>query len=107
MVVALLAGCSPPAPPRSVDPAEPEPPVESGAPPAPPIAVRINELMPGNLSTTDGPDPAVKADWVELVNAGDDPAPLERVFLRSDDGDASIWQGPAGVALAPGERVVV
>lgn len=100
------AGDSPSNPPPAGDDDDDDTvPTDSGTVPLPPgdFVVVINEVMPGNDSTINGPNGAFP-DWVELVNIGESPAPLNRLSLRNDDGD--LWEGGDGEIL-PGDRLIL
>ncbi len=75
-------------------------------PPLPPASLVVNEIMPGNQSTVNGPDGVSIPDWIELVNTGDEPFALERLQLRSDSG--GFWEGKARDGeLKPGRRMLI
>ncbi len=91
-----------------VEPTEPTTkPTEPTEPTEPVVLpeVVINEVVPGNDSTLNGPDGVSRPDWIELLNLGSGPVDLGTLTLR--DGDGSLWTGPAGVELGPGERYLV
>lgn len=82
----------------------------SGAPipdlPHEPSPLTINEVMPGNGSTLNGPGGDTRPDWVELVNTSDAPVSLGRVQLRNAANE--VWIGTdADGAIAPGEHFLV
>lgn len=65
----------------------------------PRVIVNEVELNPA------GPD--ARKEWVELLNAGDEPADLSRWMLRATHGTPAEWILPEGTSLAPGERLIV
>jgi Lamin Tail Domain len=74
--------------------------------PPEPAPVTINEVMPDNDSTLNGPDGFSTPDWVELVNTGDESIALTRVGLRNAANDS--WTGTAADGeIAPGEHLLV
>jgi hypothetical protein len=86
-----------------------------GAPnPAVPLpALRLNEIMAAGAvenvvaSAASGvPQAALTNDWIELHNAGTDPADLADWSL-SNDGSPGLFVFPAGQSLAPGGYLVV
>lgn len=116
-IAVAIIGCTPPGggggkdkdgggdppPPTTPPPTTPPP---TTPPPGDPATVTINEVMPGNWSTVNGPDGASMPDWVELVNTGDDPVPVERLELRNANG--GVWTGgPDDGQIAPGEHLLV
>jgi hypothetical protein len=82
----------------------------SGAPipdlPHEPSPLTINEVMPGNGSTLNGPGGDTRPDWVELVNTSDAPVSLGRVQLRNAANETWIGSDADG-AIAPGEHFLV
>ena len=51
-------------------------------------------------------DDGDRSDWIELYNAGDEPAPLAGWYLTDDAGDLTRWQFP-DVSLAPQDYLLV
>lgn len=96
----------------STDPSSPgtptdtAPPEDSGTAAPPPPPVRINELMAANRGSTPAPDGAA-LDWVELVNLHAGPVDLTGWALSDDWREPGAAPLPAGLVLAPGERVVL
>jgi hypothetical protein len=75
-------------------------------PPLPPASLVVNEIMPGNQSTINGPDGSSMPDWIELVNTGDEPFALERLQLRTDSG--GFWEGKSRDGnVRPGEKFLI
>lgn len=76
--------------------------------PAAPTGLFINELMADNDTTIEDPDQAgAFEDWIELYNAGTETIDLGGMFLSDDLTDPTQWEFPAGVAIAPGEYLIV
>lgn len=66
----------------------------------------LNEIMPGNESTINGPDGASMPDWVEIVNTSDVSFALERLQIRTKSGH--LWAGrPSDGELPSGERTLI
>lgn len=75
--------------------------------PPPPLAgvIIINEVMPGNQSTVNGPDGSSMPDYIELLNVGGSPVDLVELGLRNADG--VVWRGTEGESIDPGEYFIV
>lgn len=74
--------------------------------PPEPAPVTINEVMPDNDSTLNGPDGYSTPDWVELVNTSAEAVALSRIGLRN--GANESWTGTdADGEIAPGEHLLV
>lgn len=84
--------------------------VDTGTPPIGPKpevnvpAILINEVMADNESTINGPDGSSLPDWVEIVNASEEPVDTRRIRLESEEG---AWQGTGDRVLLPGDRMIV
>jgi hypothetical protein len=70
------------------------------------VAVAINELMAVNNRTITDPQGKF-ADWIELVNAGDQEADLSGMYLTDDKQKPQKWKFPSGTKLAPGNYLIV
>lgn len=114
--LALLVACSGPDKggkgPGPTDTVEHTGPGDTGTPttdtepPPPPADLVVNEIVPGNQSTINGPDGDSMPDWIELVNTGDETFDLSRLQLRSDKG--GFWQGKERDGkLRAGERMLI
>ncbi len=68
--------------------------------------VYISEAMSSNNSVSLG-DQQPFADWVEIVNYGDQPFDLSGYGLSDNIGWPRKWQFPAGVSIWPGEHKVI
>lgn len=66
----------------------------------------INELMASNTSTLADPQGEFD-DWVELLNVSNAPVSLEGMYLSDSARNVRKWEIPAGMSLAPGERLIV
>lgn len=68
--------------------------------------VWINEIQPLNVN---GPNDNAgeHAPWIELVNAGPLPVPLDGWFLSNDYADPARFAFPAGEVLQPGEHRLI
>ncbi|RME93705.1 MAG: hypothetical protein D6766_07635, partial [Verrucomicrobia bacterium] len=66
----------------------------------------INEVQPINAT---GPtdNAGERAPWIELVNVGPLPAPLDGLFLSDDYADPGEFAFPAGEVLQPGEHRLI
>ncbi len=80
---------------------------ETGTSQLPPASIVINEIMPGNKSTINGPDPEETPDWVEIVNTGKEPFALTRLQLRNGAQDG-IWTGSEDDgSIEPGDHFLI
>lgn len=114
LLTALLgAACREEEPPTDGDPtdtSEPTGPTDTSEPTEPtepigdPLPLVFNEIVPGNRSTVAFPGSDDKPDWIELLNVGTEPIPLNLVQIRNSDG--AIWTGGDG-EIAPGQYFVV
>jgi hypothetical protein len=75
--------------------------------PLPPASIVINEIMPGNKSTINGPEAQGLPDWVEIVNTGEQAFDLFRLQLRNRAQDG-IWQGTKDDGwIEPGDHFLI
>ncbi len=77
---------------------------DTALPPAP--MVRINEAMSDNRTVIEGPG-GVPTDWLELVNLDSSTVDLSGWALSNDWREPDAAPLPAGIVLAPGERVLL
>ena len=64
-------------------------------------ALRINEVLPRNALGLK--DSTGKAEpWLELVNTGESPVPLDGLFLADNAAGSNRWSFPVSGTLAPG-----
>ncbi|MBN1475806.1 CotH kinase family protein [Candidatus Sumerlaeota bacterium] len=75
--------------------------------PSPGGGLVISEVMASNLQTIRDPDFHEPGDWVEILNPGDGALLLSGYALSDDPGRLDRWIFPAGLTLAPGERMIV
>lgn len=66
--------------------------------------ILINEVMADNESTINGPDGSSFPDWVEIVNASEEPVDTRRIRVESEDGG---WEGAGELVLQPGDRMII
>ena len=68
----------------------------------------INEIMASNDSTLEDPDePGEFPDWIELYNGTAEAIDLGGMYLTDDPLELTHWQIAPGVAIGPGEHLVV
>ena len=72
----------------------------SNAPPLNSTAVRINEILPSNVSVIEDPDYSDYPDWIELYNNSSQPIDLSNHFLTDDLDEPNKWQIPTGCVIS-------
>jgi hypothetical protein len=72
-----------------------------------PLQIAINEWMASNTRTLADPADGQFDDWLELYNAGPDPANLAGYFLTDRLGDPFRFRIPAGYVIPPGGFLLV
>lgn len=66
----------------------------------------LNEVLPDNRTgLSDGAGD--RDPWVELYNGGSTPLSLDGLHLSNDLAEPGRWPFPAGLTLAPGQRLLV
>ncbi|MFM8877621.1 MAG: lamin tail domain-containing protein, partial [Verrucomicrobiota bacterium] len=71
-------------------------------PSVPLLAVTVNEFMAQNLSGLVDPADGTREDWIELHNAGSQPADLSGYFMTDSLADRTAFQMPPGTVVPAG-----
>jgi len=68
--------------------------------------VWINEVLPGN-TTGISDSKGEREPWIELVNTGDQPVPLDGWSLSDSYTNLTKWTFPVGTVIQPGQFLVI